>query len=120
MNRRIIMLETTERTRLDLADDEVARLVDACDSRLEVTDGYVWLTVDGDHGDIVLGAGESYVVDSREAVVVSALRGAAAVEVRRHAGAARCSRSGATRLAHRPSRLEQLFAGITLSSAAVA
>ena len=114
------MLLTAERARLNLVDDEVARLTDACDSRLEVTNGFVWLTVDGDRGDIVLGAGESYVVGSSEVVTVSALRGAAAVEVRAHAGTKPCTRTPATRLARRPGRLEQMFAGITLSSAALA
>ena len=114
------MLLTAERAHLNLADDEVARLVDACDSRLEVSDGFVWVTVDGDQGDIVLGPGESYIIDSADAVMVSALRGAAALEVRAHAGTRQCRRASPTRLQHRPSRLEQLFAGITLSSAAVA
>ncbi len=114
------MLLTADRARLDLADDEVARLTDACDSRLEVTDGFVWLTVDGDQGDIVLGPGESYVVDSSDVVTVSALRGDAAVEVRARSGAGRCRRAGATRPAYRPGRLAQMFAGVTLSSAALA
>ena len=114
------MLLDTERARLNLADDEVARLTDACDSRLEVTNGFVWLTVDGDKGDIVLGAGESYVVGSSEVVTVSALRGAAAVDVRAHAGIRACRRAPGARGARRPGRLEQMFAGITLSSAALA
>ena len=35
------MLLNTQRAQLNLADDEVARLNDACDSRLEVTQGFV-------------------------------------------------------------------------------
>jgi hypothetical protein len=114
------MLLTTQRAHLNLADDEVARLRDACDSRLEVTNGFVWVTVEGDRGDVVLGPGESYVVDSAEAVTVSALRGAAAVKVRANVGAGLCGRASATRLAHRPSRFEQLLARFALSSVAVA
>ena len=53
------MLLNAQHAQLNLADDEVARLTDACDSRLEVTHGFVWVTVDGDRNDVVLGAGES-------------------------------------------------------------
>ena len=114
------MLLTADRARLNLADDEVARLTDACDSRLEVTSGFVWLTVDGGGGDIVLKPGESYVVGTSERVTVSALRGAAALEVRAHAGTRACARDAASRAPRRAGRLEQLFAGVTLSSAALA
>ena len=114
------MLFQAESARLDLADDQVVRLTDACDSRLRATEGFVWVTLDGDHGDVVLGPGESYVVDSADTVVVSALRGAAAVEVKTHAGEGRCRRASPTRLVHRPSRFEQLLAGFSISSAAVA
>jgi hypothetical protein len=114
------MLLTTQRAQLNLADDEVARLRDACDSRLEVTQGFVWVTVDGDRNDVVLGAGESYLIDSREVVTVSALRGAASLKVRANTGAGRCRPVAAARNALRPSRLQQLLAGISLSSVAVA
>ena len=112
------MLLTTQRAQLNLADDEVARLRDACDSRLEVTDGFVWLTVEGERGDIVLGAGDTYVVDSSDVVTVSALRGAASVRVRANVGAGRC-RSPAV-AADRPSRLQQVMARFSLSSVALA
>jgi len=111
------MLLTTQRAQLNLADDEVARLRDACDSRLEVTDGFVWLTVEGERGDIVLGAGDTYVVDSPDVVTVSALRGAASVRVRANAGSGRCRSAAA---ADRPSRLQQVMARFSLSSVAVA
>ena len=114
------MLLTTPRAQLNLADDEVARLQDACDSRLEVTAGFVWVTIDGDRGDMVLAAGDSYLVDSSDVVTVSALRGAAAVRVRANVGAKRCSTAHAARLANRPSRLQQLLARVSLSSVAVA
>jgi hypothetical protein len=112
------MLLTAERARLNLADDEVARLVDACDSRLEVSNGFVWVTVDGDQGDVVLGPGESYVIDTRAPVTVSALRGAAALDVRAHAGTRQCRDAG--RLPRGPSRLDRMFAGITLGAATAA
>ena len=114
------MLLTTQRAHLNLADDEVARLRDACDSRLEVTDGFVWVTVEGDLNDVVLGAGESYLIESRDVVTVSALRGAASLRVRANAGAGQCRPAVATRSLVRPSRFQQLLAGISLSSVAVA
>ncbi len=114
------MLLTTPRAQLNLADDEVARLRDACDSRLEVTDGFVWITVDGDRGDVVLGAGDSFLIDTSDVVTVSALRGAAGVRVRANVGAKRCNAASATRLAHRPTRLQQALARFSLSSVAVA
>jgi len=112
------MLLNAEHARLDLAEDQVARLSDACDSRIQATDGFVWLTVEGDRGDIVLRPGESYVVDAGDTVTVSALRGAAAVEVRAHAGGGRCA--SAARPLSRPGWRERLFAGVTLSSTALA
>jgi hypothetical protein len=113
------MLLTAPRAQLNLADDEVARLHDACDSRLEVIQGHVWVTVEGDRNDIVIGAGESFLIDSKEAVTVSALRGAASLRVRADVGANLC-RQDATRTLVRPNRLQQMLASISLSSVAVA
>ena len=113
------MLLNAQRAQLNLADDEVARLRDACDSRLEVTQGFVWVTVEGDRNDVVLGAGESFLFDSRDVVTVSAIRGAAALKVRANVGAKRCRPVAATR-ATGTSRFQQMLAGISLSSVAVA
>lgn len=113
------MLLNAQRAQLNLADDEVARLRDACDSRLEVTQGFVWLTVEGDRKDIVLGAGESFLIDSRDDVTVSAIRGAASLRVRANVGAQRCRQAAAVR-GTSPSRLRQWLAGISLSPVAVA
>lgn len=113
------MLLNAQRAQLNLADDEVALLRDACDSRLEVTQGFVWVTVEGDRNDVVLGVGESLLIDSRAVVTVSALRGAASLRVRADAGARRCRQPSAAR-GTAPSRLQQLLAGISLSSVAVA
>jgi len=113
------MLLTAQRAELNLADDEVARLTDACDSRLEVTQGFVWVTVEGDRNDVVLGAGESFLVDSRDIVTVSAIRGAAALRVRADVGARQC-RPATARAGARPNRLQQMLASISLSSVAVA
>ncbi len=113
------MLLTATRAQLNLADDEVARLHDACDSRLEVTEGYVWVTIEGDRNDVVIGAGESFLIDSKDVVTVSAIRGAAQLRVRADVGANRC-REAAARTLVRPSRLRQMLAGVSLSSVAVA
>jgi hypothetical protein len=114
------MLLTAQRAQLNLADDEVASLHDACDSRLEVTQGFVWVTVEGDRNDMVLGVGESYLIDSRDVVTVSAIRGAAALRVRANVGANQCRSEAVARTLVRPSRFRQLLAGISLSSVAVA
>ena len=114
------MLLTAQRAQLNLADDEVARLDDACDSRLEVTQGFVWVTIDGNRKDLVLAAGESLLIDSRDVVTVSAIRGAAALNVRANVGANPCRPAAVTRTLVRPSRFQQLLAGISLSSVAVA
>jgi hypothetical protein len=113
------MLLTTQRAQLNLADDEVARLDDAFGSRLEVTSGFVWITVEGDRGDTVLGAGDSYVVGSTAVVTVSAIRGAAAVRVHANAGASQGRRAVAA-ASGGPSRLQQVMARFSLSSVALA
>ena len=110
------MLLTAQRAQLNLADDEVARLREACGSRLEVTQGFVWVTMDGDRNDVVLGAGESLLIDSRDVVTVSALRGAASLKVR----ADPCREPTVVRGSVRRVRLQQLLAGVSLSSVAVA
>jgi hypothetical protein len=113
------MLLTAQRAQLNLADDEVARLHDACDSRLEVTEGFVWVTVEGERSDLVIGAGESFLIDSRDVVTVSAIRGAASLRVRADVGANQC-RQVAPRTLVRLSRLQRMLASISLSSVAVA
>ena len=114
------MLLTAQRAQLNLADDEVARLNDACDSRLEVTEGYVWVTIAGDRNDVVLASGESLLIDSGDVVTVSALRGAASLKVRANVGANQRRDAVAPRALVRPSRFQQMLARISLSSVAVA
>ncbi len=114
-----IMLLNAQRAQLNLADDEVVRLRDACDSRLEVTEGFVWVTVDGDRNDVVLASGESLLIDSRDVVTVSAIRGAASLKVRANVGANECRQTAVVR-GTSPSRLRQMLAGVSLSSVAVA
>jgi len=113
------MLLNAQRAQLNLADDEVARLNDARDSRLEVTQGFVWVTIDGDRNDVVLAAGESMLIDTRDIVTVSAIRGAASLKIHAKAGAAQ-RREAVARTRGRTSRFQQLLAGVSLSSVAVA
>jgi hypothetical protein len=120
------MLLTTGRAQMDLADDEVAHLSDACASRIDVLAGFAWITVDGDRQDVVLGAGESYVVDTSDTVIVSALRGSARIAVRssgqppcRAANPAHPS-AAEMRRAAKPGRLRGLLASVSLSSVAFA
>jgi hypothetical protein len=120
------MLLTTGRAQMDLADDEVVHLSDACESRIEVLAGFAWITIDGDRQDVVLGTGESYVVDTSDTVTVSALRGSARIAVRA-SGRPACRAAGAThpsaaemRRAAKPSRLRGLLASVSLSSVAFA
>jgi hypothetical protein len=122
------MLLTTGQARLHLADDEVARLRDACDSRLDVVDGFVWLTIDGDREDVVLAPGDSYVVDTGDVVTVSALRGAAAIELHERAGVMNCAArrdrthpsTADVRRAAKPGRLREWLMGVSISSVALA
>lgn len=114
------MLLNAQRAQLNLADDEVARLNDACDSRLEVTQGFVWVTIDGDRNDVVLAAGESLLIDTRDVVTVSAIRGAASMKIHANAALSQRRQPVAVRTLVRPSRFQQLLASISLSSVAVA
>ena len=111
------MLLDTPRAQLTLADDEVARLRDACDSRLEVTAGFVWLTVEGERADVVLAAGECYRVVSAGAVTLSAIRGPAVLRLRAEPGGAGSRPAARGALA---GRLRRMMVGVTLSADAVA
>lgn len=84
------MLLATAYAELSLEPNQLARLTDACGTRVDCIDGHAWITIDGDRRDIVLARGESFVVDSPAPVIVHALQGQAAVAL--HARAARCPR----------------------------
>ena len=89
------MLLATPYAELSLEYNQLARLTDACGTRVDCVDGHAWITIDGDRRDIVLARGESFVVDSAAPVIVHALQGPAAVAV--HARAARCPQRPARR-----------------------
>jgi hypothetical protein len=71
----------TPRARLDLAKHEAAQLQNACHTRLKCLDGTAWVTMDNDRRDIVLSRGDSFVVDSGERVIVSALGSGTIIDV---------------------------------------
>lgn len=88
------MLLATPYAELSLQHNQLARVTDACGTRVDCVDGHAWITIDGDPRDIVLARGESFVVDSALPVIVHALQGPTAVAL--HARAARCpGRAGA-------------------------
>ncbi len=57
------------------------RLTDIRGTRLRARDGTLWITIDGDHRDIVLEDGQQWVVDSPGVVMVTALGGKATLEL---------------------------------------
>ena len=78
----------SRQARLDLQQDQVARLTQACRVRIACLAGTTWITIDGDPRDVVLERGESFVVDSNADVIVTALHGPASVVVRAPLGRA--------------------------------
>jgi len=85
------MLLDTSTATLNLGRDEMARLDNACDTRIDCVDGVAWITIDGDRRDIVLSRGQSFSVESNQRVIVCALNGAAAVDVHTRPGRTRCA-----------------------------
>ena len=84
------MLIDTRITRLPLTIGKLARLVNACNTRLTCLSGQAWITIDGDPRDIVLEAGEQFVIDSNRKVVVHPLRAGQPMELAVDASAAPC------------------------------
>jgi hypothetical protein len=70
------MATITQETRFELARRELVTLADARDQVLTCDSGELWITVDGDRRDIILGPGESYRIERAAPVVVSATRAA--------------------------------------------
>lgn len=83
------MLIDVPHTRLLLQRGQTSRLPEARATRLCSTAGTLWITIDHDARDIVLEPGQCFMVQSDEAVTVSALSGPAVLDLRPHAAGAR-------------------------------
>lgn len=83
------MFITTHKVNLPVLAGNVARLQYARHTRLRVRSGEAWVTVDADPRDIVLAAGESFVLDSDAAVVVYPLRAGGDLELEITGGSGR-------------------------------
>lgn len=68
------MATITQETRFDLAKSELITLSEIPDHVLNCKRGELWITVDGDRRDIILAPGESWRIESRETVVITALK----------------------------------------------
>ena len=84
------MLIDTRAARLPLTLGKLARLVNACNIRVTVLRGQAWITIEGDRRDIVLEAGEQFVIDSNRTVVVYPLRAGQPMELAIDASAPPC------------------------------
>ncbi len=84
------MLIDTRDARLPLTIGKPARLVNACNTRVTVLRGQAWITIDGDRRDIVLEAGEQFIIDSNRKVVVYPLRSGVPMELAIDASAPPC------------------------------
>lgn len=67
--------------RVQLPADQLLRLTDAQGTRLCGIEGTSWITIDNDPRDLVLEPGEEWVVDARQPVLVTALKGGATIGV---------------------------------------
>jgi hypothetical protein len=72
----------TPNARLGLSARRGLRLKDARGARLRAVQGTLWVTIDSDLRDIVLDAGESFVVDSDQPLVVMPLGECATIDVK--------------------------------------
>lgn len=75
------MATITQETRFDLAQHEAVSITRARGQRLNCDAGELWITVDGEAGDRILAAGETWTISSNAAVVISALK-ASTLQVR--------------------------------------
>jgi len=85
------MLIDTRNARLPLTVGKLARLANACNTRLTCVRGQAWITVDGELRDVALEAGEQFIIDSDRHVVVHPLRAGIPMEIEIDASAPRCT-----------------------------
>lgn len=68
------MATITQHTCFELALRELVTLADARGHVLACESGELWITIDGDGRDIILGPGQSHRIGTAAPVVVSAVR----------------------------------------------
>ena len=88
------MASITQETRFELARREIVTLTDAHEHTLTCSAGEVWITVDGERRDIILGPGESCRIERAAPVVVSATRPAVLTVAHTRAFAPRAAGTG--------------------------
>lgn len=72
--------------RLELGLRELVIIDNARDQLIRCESGELWITQDGDHRDIILPAGKSWLIDLSGPLVVSALKPAIAILVHTQPG----------------------------------
>ena len=85
------MLTDIRPTRRALTVDKLARLADACNTRLTCLSGNAWITIDGDRRDIVLEPGDQFIVDSNKPLLIYALKSGRPLRLDVDASAPRCT-----------------------------
>jgi len=85
------MLIDTRTARLPLSVGKLARLANACNTRVTCVRGQAWITIDGEARDVVLEAGQQFVIDSNRDVIVNPLRAGELMEIEIDASAPRCT-----------------------------
>lgn len=68
------MATITQETRFELSRHELVTVSDARAHEIRCESGELWITLDGDRRDIILGAGKAWRIDGDGAVAISALR----------------------------------------------
>lgn len=71
----------TVKIRLALENERIARLDQVRGATLRVRCGTAWITIDNDRRDIVLEAGDRFVIDTAQPVLLQSLGGEAVVDV---------------------------------------
>jgi hypothetical protein len=66
-------------TGIDLQPGQSLRLQDALGKRIAVIQGHVWITQDRDPRDVVVAAGDDFVIDRPGMALITPLDGAARV-----------------------------------------
>lgn len=91
------MMPTISRMNLDLTRDQGVRIANALGTRIECRSGALWITLDNDPRDVLLDAGQWFVLDSPGDAIVQAILGPAEVAVMQG-----CNDAAAPRVQRKP------------------